>query len=73
MDTRTAAALVISAGAIAIVVGLLILAGGLNWFGKLPGDIHIERENTQIYFPLTSMILISLVLSLAFSIARRLF
>jgi hypothetical protein len=73
MDSRAAATLVISAGVIAIVVGLLILAGGLNWFGTLPGDIRIERENTRIYFPITSMILISLVLNLVFFIARRLY
>lgn len=73
MDTRGMATIVISAGVIAIVVGLLILAGGLNWFGNLPGDIRIERENTRIYFPLTSMILISVGLSLVLYIARRLF
>lgn len=73
MDTRTAATLVISAGVIAIAVGLLILAGGLNWFGTLPGDIRIERENTRIYFPLTSMILISVGLSTLMYIVRRFF
>ncbi len=36
----------------------------LAWFGRLPGDIRIERENFRLYFPITSMILASIVLSL---------
>lgn len=53
-----------------ILIGLLIVAIGLLWpwlsklpFGQLPGDIAIRRENVSFYFPLTTMILISLVLS----------
>ncbi|GAA0567280.1 DUF2905 domain-containing protein [Halomonas salifodinae] len=53
-----------------ILIGLLIVAIGLLWpwlsklpFGQLPGDIAIRRENVSFYFPITTMILISLVLS----------
>ncbi|GEK48895.1 hypothetical protein HPA02_31780 [Bisbaumannia pacifica] len=53
-----------------ILIGLLIVAIGLLWpwlsklpFGQLPGDIAIRRENASFYFPITTMILISLVLS----------
>ncbi len=53
-----------------ILIGLLIVAIGLLWpwlsklpFGQLPGDIAIRRENVSFYFPLTTMVLISLVLS----------
>ncbi|MBF8224301.1 DUF2905 domain-containing protein [Halomonas sp. 328] len=53
-----------------ILIGLLIVAIGLLWpwlsklpFGQLPGDIAIRRENVSFYFPLTTMILASLVLS----------
>lgn len=41
------------------------------WFGKLPGDIRIEKENSFIFFPLTSMIVISVALSLLFNLFFR--
>lgn len=62
-----------------VVVGLiLILAGGivfffggkLGWIGHLPGDIRIERENFRFYFPITTMILFSIVLSLILRLIR---
>ena len=40
-------------------------------FGRLPGDIVIERENFRFYFPITSMILVSLLLSLIFWLFRK--
>jgi len=54
-----------------IVIGLLIAGIGficlispsIPWLGKLPGDIRIERENFRFYFPLTTCILLSVVLS----------
>jgi hypothetical protein len=60
-------------GAIAIVVGLLMWSGALSWFGRLPGDIRIDRQNVKLYFPITSMILISLVLTLILNLLRRFF
>jgi hypothetical protein len=54
-----------------IVFGLILLAVGLLWpwlsrlgLGRLPGDIHIQRDGFSFYFPLTSGILVSLVISL---------
>jgi uncharacterized membrane protein len=73
MDTRDAAILVIGLGVIVILVGLVMLAGGLNWFGRLPGDIRIERDGTRVFIPITTMILISIVLSLLLAVVRRLF
>jgi uncharacterized protein HemY len=53
--------------------GLLVLVGLLLWFfdhipylGKLPGDIYIQKENFTFYFPLTTCIILSLLLSLIF-------
>lgn len=63
-----------------IGIGLTILAlglllhfapGALGWFGRLPGDINIERGNTRIYFPLTSMIIVSIVLTVIVNIFFR--
>ncbi len=63
MDARTTGLLIIAIGVVAIVLGLLVMVGGLSWFGRLPGDIRIERESTRVYIPITSMLLISVVLS----------
>lgn len=59
------------AGVALVVIGLLVQSGLLNWFGRLPGDIRIERPNGGFYFPITSMLLVSLVLSLLAQLLRR--
>lgn len=61
-----------------IVLGLLIVVIGLAWpwlsklpFGRLPGDIAIERDNVKIYFPIVSMLILSVVLSLVLYFFRK--
>lgn len=61
-----------------IVLGLVLLVLGLLWpwvarlpFGRLPGDIHIEREDFSFYFPITTSILVSLFLTLIFWLWRK--
>jgi hypothetical protein len=61
-----------------IVLGIVLVVVGLSWpwlrsipFGRLPGDIVIERENFRFYFPLTTMIVVSVVLSLLAWLFRR--
>ena len=61
-----------------ITLGLLILVVGLLWpwlqkigLFRLPGDIVIENENSRFYFPITSAIIISLVISLLLWLFRR--
>jgi hypothetical protein len=54
-------------------IGLLLSLGGLGWFGRLPGDIRVERETMRIYIPFASMIVISIVLSLILYLVRRFF
>jgi Protein of unknown function (DUF2905) len=73
MPSRGLGLLLVGLGVAAILVGLLVWAGWLSWFGRLPGDIRIERENARVYFPITSMILISIVLSLLMALLRRFF
>lgn len=65
--------IVIVGGICLVLVGLLIYSGGLNWFGRLPGDIRYEGERTQVYFPIVSMLIVSLALSLIFYLIRRFF
>jgi len=64
---------IIVGGFCLIAVGFLIYSGGLNWFGKLPGDIHYEGERAQVYIPIVSMLLVSLALSVIFYLIRRFF
>ncbi len=64
---------IIGAGTALIIIGLIAKTGVLSWFGQLPGDIRIEREGFQFYFPLMSMILISVGLSALVAVVRRFF
>ena len=73
MDSRSAGLLVIVAGLCVAIVGLLIFSGGLSWFGRLPGDIRIERGSFRVYMPITSMLLVSAALSLLIYLLRRFF
>ena len=59
-------------GAIVLLSGLLIWGGFMpRWLGRLPGDIRIERGNSGFYFPIVTCVVISIVLSLIFSLFRR--
>ena len=65
------AKMLIAAGVLLIVVGLLWQVGGkFISLGRLPGDIVVEKENFRFYFPITTCILASIVLSLIFSLFR---
>ena len=60
------------AGAMIILLGAILWSGlAPTWLGRLPGDIRIEREHSAFYFPIVTCIIISIVLSLLFSIFRR--
>jgi Protein of unknown function (DUF2905) len=63
--------LLVGLGAVVILLGLLVWSGALAWFGRLPGDIRIEREGLRIYIPLVSMLLLSAALSLLLYLVRR--
>ncbi len=64
-------ALLIGLGVTLILIGLLIWSGSLSWFGRLPGDVRIERETFTVYIPLASMLVVSVVLSLVMYVVRR--
>jgi len=65
--------LLVTVGAGLVIVGILVWTGALSWFGRLPGDIRIERETVRVYIPLMSLIVVSAVLNLIFYLARRWF
>lgn len=66
-------------GKVLIITGLLLagiglfltLGGKLNFMGRVPGDIRIERDNFTFFFPLGTCLVISLLLSLIFWLFRR--
>jgi uncharacterized membrane protein len=62
-------------GIILVIAGLIIYFAGnkLSWLGHLPGDINIVKENVRIFIPVTTMILISVVLSLILYLIRKFF
>ena len=69
-------------GKIVILVGILLVLAGVviyfagnkfGWVGHLPGDIRVEKENFSFYFPITTMILVSMAVSLIIKLIRWLF
>jgi len=68
-----------SLGKVLIIVGLviagigilLVLTPKIPWLGKLPGDILIKKDNFRFYFPVTTCIIISIILSLLFYLFKR--
>lgn len=64
--------IIVLAGVALVLVGLAVWSGALGWFGRLPGDIRIERDSMRIYIPLASMLLISVVLTLLMYLLNRL-
>jgi Zn-dependent protease with chaperone function len=73
MTTPSAGPILVLLGLAIVVVGLLVWAGGFAWFGRLPGDIRIERETVHIYIPIVSMLVVSVVLTLLLNLISRLF
>jgi hypothetical protein len=64
--------LLILLGVFVILIGLLLLIGEkIPWIGRLPGDILIRKKNFTFYFPLTTSILISIILTLLFTLFRK--
>jgi hypothetical protein len=64
---------IIIAGVLILLLGVLIyfFHDRLTWIGKLPGDIRIEKENFKFYFPITTMIIFSLVITIIIQLIKR--
>lgn len=61
--------------AVALLIGLIgvvfyLIGDKLTWIGRLPGDIRVKRENFSFYFPLTTMILLSIIVNVLVRIYR---
>lgn len=72
MNSDTGKYIMLIGGAI-VVIGLVIyfFHDKLHWIGHLPGDIRVEKENFRFYFPITTMIIFSVLLTVVLSIIKR--
>jgi hypothetical protein len=74
MDQQTGK-IIITGGILIVMIGIIIyfFHDYFKWIGKLPGDIRIERENFRFYFPLATMIVFSLLITIIVNIFKKLF
>lgn len=71
-DINPIGKLLILFGLIVVATGIIILlAGRVPWIGRLPGDIYIQRRNFTFYFPLTTSIIVSIILTLILWLLSR--
>jgi hypothetical protein len=68
--------IILIAGVILIIIGLLMILLNdklslFGWFGKLPGDIRIERPNFKFYFPIVSLLIVTAVLNLLIYVFKK--
>jgi hypothetical protein len=73
MDQQTGKYIII-AGVCILIAGILIyfFHDYFKWMGKLPGDVRIEKENFRFYFPIVSMLVISITITLIINVIKRL-
>ena len=66
---------IIAIGLFVVIVGVVVyfFHDKLHWIGRLPGDIRFERENFKFYFPIATMIIFSLLLTLIIQLIKRFF
>ena len=74
MDQQTGKYILI-AGLFIVLAGILIyfFHDYFKWIGKLPGDFRVEKENFRFYFPLTTMIIVSVVVTVLINLFKRFF
>jgi hypothetical protein len=72
MDQQTGK-YIIAGGIFIVITGMRIyfFHDHLNWLGKLPGDIRIEKDNFRFYFPVVTMIIISVIITIVINIFKR--
>jgi hypothetical protein len=65
---------IIIAGIVIVLIGIIIyfFHDKFNWIGRLPGDIRVEKENYRFYFPITTMIIFSLLVTVIITVIRKL-
>jgi hypothetical protein len=72
MDQNTGKYIIIIGGFILLAgVAIYFFPDKMHWIGRLPGDIRIEKENSRFFFPITTMIILSLVLTIIVNLIKR--
>jgi hypothetical protein len=71
MEPKSFGLLLVGLGLLLVLAGLVAYWGGFSWFGRLPGDIRYEGESTRVFVPITSMILLSILLTVLVNLLRR--
>jgi hypothetical protein len=66
---------IIGIGIFVVIIGVVVyfFHDKLNWIGRLPGDIRVEKENFRFYFPITTLIIFSLLLTGIIQLIKKLF
>jgi len=70
-DLESFGKLLLVGGGLIAAAGLILLLFGRLGIGRLPGDIFIQRDNITFYFPLATMLLVSIILTLILNFIRR--
>jgi len=72
MNQPVAKVLIIT-GIVLVIIGITwyFFGNRFSWLGRLPGDIRVEKENLRFYFPITTMILVSIVISLLLYLVKK--
>lgn len=65
--------LLIYGGIALVVIGVMVRLGWFSWFGRLPGDIRSEGDNVSVFFPITSMIVVSIAATILLNLFDRFF
>ncbi len=68
---RTLGTILVVGGLALVALGLLVWSGALSWFGRLPGDIRSESEDMRVFIPITSMVIVSVVLTVIVNVIGR--
>ena len=73
MSARDLGVAIALGGVVLVLVGALVAIGAIGWFGRLPGDLRFEGSGgrVRVFAPFASMLVVSVVLSLALWLARR--
>ena len=74
MDVSSLGKLLVIAGLVAVAAGIVLILGPkIPWLGRLPGDLVVRREGFTLFFPLASMLVISVLLTILINLFFRLF
>ena len=72
MDISSIGKTIVLFGIVIVATGVFLMLGAkFSWFGRLPGDICIQKKGFAFYFPITTSILVSVIISVVFALLRR--